>query len=98
MKKSVLLLLSFFMLMGGLPAIGQSSQDEINESSRKFQEWAKSISEFVKDVRFNEKDVQGFIDQRDEFNAFGEDQDSDDEEYVDFNSILNDPAYLAWAK
>jgi len=98
MKKIILLLLSFFMLMSGSPAIGQSSQDEINESSRKFQEWAVSISEFVKDVRFNEKDVHDFINQRDEFNAFGEEQDSDDEEYVDFNSILNDPAYLYWAK
>ena len=98
MKKIILLLLSFFMLMSGSPAIGQSSQDEINESSRKFQEWAVSISEFVKDVRFNEKDVHDFINQRDEFNAFGEEQDSDDEEYVDFNSILNDPAYLSWAK
>jgi len=98
MKKIILLLLSFFMLMSGSPAIGQSSQDEINESNRKFQEWAVSISEFVKDVRFNEKDVHDFINQRDEFNAFGEEQDSDDEEYVDFNSILNDPAYLSWAK
>ena len=98
MKKIILLLLSFFMLMSGSPAIGQSSQDEINESSRKFQEWAVSISEFVKDVRFNEKDVHDFINQRDEFNAFGEEQDSDDEEYVDFNSILKDPAYLSWAK
>ena len=98
MKKIILLLLSFFMLMSGSPAIGQSSQDEINESNRKFQEWAVSISEFVKDVRFNEKDVHDFINQRDEFNAFGEEQDSDDEEYVDFNSILKDPAYLSWAK
>ena len=98
MKKIVLLLLSFFMLMSGSPAIGQSSQDEINESNRKFQEWAVSVSEFVKDVRFNERDVQNLLSQWDDFNSFGEEQDTDEEEYVDFNSILNDPAYLSWAK
>jgi hypothetical protein len=98
MKKIVLLLLSFFMLMSGSPAIGQSSQDEINESNRKFQEWAVSVSEFVKDVRFNERDVQNLLGQWDDFNSFGEEQDTDEEEYVDFNSILNDPAYLSWAK
>jgi hypothetical protein len=98
MKKIVLLLLSFFMLMSASSAIGQSAQDEIDQSNREFQEWAKNLSEFVKDVRFNEKDIQDFINQWDDFNAFGEEQDTDDEEYVDFNSILNDPAYLSWAK
>jgi hypothetical protein len=98
MKKIVLLLLSFFMLMSASSAIGQSAQDEIDQSNREFQEWAKNLSEFVKDVRFNEKDVLDFINQWDDFNAFGEEQDTDDEEYVDFNSILNDPAYLSWAK
>ena len=98
MKKVILLLLSFFMLMCASSAIGQSAQDEIDPSNREFQEWAKNLSEFVKDVRFNEKDVQDFINQWDDFNAFGEEQDTDDEEYVDFNSILNDPGYLSWAK
>jgi hypothetical protein len=98
MKKIVLLLLSFFMLISASSATGQSAQDEIDQSNREFQEWAKNLSEFVKDVRFNEKDVQDFINQWDDFNAFGEEQDTDDEEYVDFNSILNDPAYLSWAK
>ena len=100
MKKIVLLLLSFFMLICVSSAIGQSSQDEIDQSNREFQEWAKSLSEFVKDVRFDEKDVQDFINQWDGFNTLGEEQgqDTDEEEYVDFNSILNDPAYRSWAK
>ena len=99
MKKTVLLLLSIFMLMSVSPAIGQSYQDESDPSSEEFQEWAKSLSEFVKDVRFNEKDMQDFLNQWDDFSAFGDKQDSvDEEEYVDFNSILNDPAYRSWAK
>lgn len=98
MKKIVLLLLSFFIFMGTSPATGQSNQDEINESNRQYSEWAKSLSEFVKDVRFNEKDVQSLISQWDEFNAIGDEQDSDEEEYVDFNSILQNSSYLAWAR
>jgi len=99
MKKTVLLLLSFFMLISVSTAIGQSSQDEFDQSSREFQEWAKNVSEFVKDVRFNEKDIQNFISQWDDFNALGDEQGmGDEEEYVDFNSILNNPAYIAWAK
>jgi len=97
MKKTVLLLLSFFMLLSASSAIGQSAQEEIDQSNRQFQEWAKDVSEFVKDVRFNEKDVQNLISLWNDFNAIGEEQ-GDEEEYVDFNSILNDSAYRSWAE
>ena len=99
MKKVFLLLLSLFMIMGAPYAIGQSVHDEVDPSNREFQEWAKTLSEFVKDVRFNEKDMQDFINLWSDFSAFGDKQDSgDEEEYVDFNSILNDSAYRSWAK
>jgi hypothetical protein len=99
MKKVFLLLLSLFMIMGASSAFGQSSQDDMDPSNREFQEWAKSLSEFVKDVRFNEKDIQDFINLWGDFSAFGDNQGSDnEEEYVDFNSILNDSAYRSWAK
>jgi hypothetical protein len=97
MKKTVLLLLSIFMLMSVFPAIGQSYQDESDPSSEEFQEWAKSLSEFVKDVRFNEKDMQDFLNQWDDFNSLGKEHGTD-EEYIDFNSILNNTAYRSWAK
>ena len=93
MKKTVLLLLSFFMFMSVSSAFCQSYQGESDPSNREFQEWAKSLSEFVKDVRFNEKDIQDFINLWGDFSAFGDNQGSgDEEEYVDFNSILNDSA------
>ena len=99
MKKVFLLLLSLFMIMGASSAFGQSSQDDMDQSNREFQEWAKSLSEFVKDVRFNEKDIQDFINLWGDFSTFGDNQGSDnEEEYVDFNSILNDSAYRSWAK
>lgn len=97
MKKTVLLLLSLFMFMNVSSAFCQSYQGEIDPSNEQFEEWATSLSEFVKDVRFNEKDVQDFIKQYDEFTALGEEQEAE-EEYVDFNSILNNPAYRSWAQ
>ena len=98
MKKISFLIISLFMLINVSSALAQSSQDEINDSSVQFEEWAKTLSEFVKDVRFNEKDVQNLISQWDDFNSFGEEQDTDEEEYIDFNSILNDSAYRSWAQ
>lgn len=87
-----------FLLVSISPALAESSQDEINDSGVQFEEWAKNLSEFVKDVRFDEKDVQNLISQWDDFNSFGEEQDTDEEEYIDFNSILNDSAYRSWAQ
>ena len=98
MKKISLFILSFFMLLSASPALGQSTQDEIGQSSRQFEEWTKSLSEFVKDVRFNEEDVQSLISQWDDFNAIGEEKDGDEGEFVDFDSILNDSDYRSWAK
>jgi hypothetical protein len=98
MKKIWFLIISLFMLINVSSALAQSSQDEINDFSVQFEEWAKTLSEFVKDVRFNEKDVQNLISQWDDFNSFGEEQDTDEEKYIDFNSILNDSAYRSWAQ
>jgi hypothetical protein len=98
MKKICLLIASFFMLLSVSSALAQSEQDEINQSNRQSEEWAKSLAEFVKDVRFNETDVQSLISQWSDFNSIGEEKDTDDEEYVDFSSILNDSAYRSWAQ
>ena len=98
MKKICIFIVSFFMLITVSSALAQSNQDEINDSSVQYEEWAKTLSEFVKDVRFNEKDIQNLISQWDDFNSFGEEQDTDEEEYIDFNSILNDSAYRSWAQ
>jgi len=99
MKRIWLLLLSVFMLCSVSPAAGQSSQDDMDASNRQFEQWAISLSEFVKDVRFNEDDVQSLLSLWDDFTAVGEKEAEEDEgEYIDFNSILNDAAYRSWAK
>ena len=97
MKKICLVLFSVFMLFSVAPAVGQSSQDALTESSQQFAQWTKSLADFVRDVRFNEEDMQSFINLADDFNSFGAEQDNMDGEYVDFNTILNDPDYLSWA-
>ncbi len=98
MKKICLLIASFFMLLNVSSALAQSGQDETDQSNQQYEEWTKSLAEFVKDVRFNETDVQSLISQWGDFNSIGEQQETDDEEYVDFSSILNDSAYRSWAQ
>ena len=99
MKKIWFVLLSVFMLCSVSPAAGQSGQDDIYESGRQFEQWAISLAEFVKDVRFNEDDVKSLISLWNDFTAVGEEEGGEDEgEYIDFNSIFNDATYRSWAK
>jgi hypothetical protein len=98
MKKICLFLLSVFMLLNVSPVAGQSFQDEVDESNRQFEAWAISLSEFVKDVRFNEEDVQSLLALWEEFSIIGGEESSGEEEYDDFMTILQDEAYRAWAK
>lgn len=98
MKKICFLLFSVFMLVSVSTAPGQSSQDDIAESNQQFEQWSKSLAEFVKDVRFNEEDVKSFLSLADDFNSFGAEEDDEAGEYLDFSTILNDEDYLAWAK
>jgi len=86
------------MILNGSPVAGQSFQDEMDESNRQFEEWAISLSEFVKDVRFNEEDVQSLITLWEDFSTIGGEEESEEEEFVDFSTILHDEAYRAWAK
>ena len=98
MKKICLLLFSLLIFFYVSPAAGQSSQDDITASNSQFEEWSKRMAEFVKDVRFNETDVKSFISLAHDFNSFGAEEESEDNEYVDFNSILQDRDYLSWAQ
>ena len=96
MKKLCLLLLSAFLIFGFSPANIQASQADLAESNSQFEQWTKNLGEFVKDVRFNEEDMQSFISRYDDFAAIG--GESDEEEYPDFSTILQDKSYLTWAE
>ncbi len=82
------------------PAAAQSIEAQIEESNRYMQEWVAAISDFVKDVRFDEGDVKNFISYWGELNALGEEEagTEDEEELVDFEKILSWPSYRSWAK
>ena len=54
------------------------------------------VVEFVGDVRFDEDDVKSLIDLGDEYSEFGDDYD-DDNDTIDFNTILSDNEYRRWA-
>jgi hypothetical protein len=54
------------------------------------------VNNFVGDVRFNESDVVSLIDLWEEFTEFSENGYESDDEF-DFESVLNDDAYLRWA-
>jgi len=82
MKKICFLLFSVFMLVSVSTAPGQSSQDDIAESNQQFEQWSKSLAEFVKDVRFNEEDVKSFLSLADDFNSFGAEEDDEAGEYL----------------
>ena len=97
MKKTWILIVSVLLILNVLPALGQTSQEDIAAANQQFEQWAKNLAYFVKDVRFNEGDIKSFISLAEEFNSFGAGED-DDEEYTDFNTIVNDSEYMAWAR
>lgn len=98
MRKFYLLLLTIFTFITLSLTSGQSGHAETDQSIDQFQQWAKNLAAFVKDVRFNEQDVQDMIRQWNDFNAFGEKNAVEDEEYLDFKSVLADSAYRTWAE
>ena len=98
MKKICLLLFSFFMLFNVSPVAGQSYQDEVDESNRQFEEWTISLSEFVKDVRFTEGDVQSLLVLWEEFSTIGGGKEGEEEGFAYFSTMLQDEAYRARAK
>ena len=96
--KIIWLLLAVLMFVCISPVLAQSSQDDLTYSGQNFEQWSKNLAEFVKDVRFNEEDIQSFIKLADDFNDFDAQNDSEAGEYVDFGTIANNAEYLAWAR
>lgn len=79
--------------------------ESVEESNREFMESMAAMAEFVKDVNFNEEDVQSVIENWRDFAAVGEELDdggvvegADEEETIDFEGFLAYPAYRSWAK
>lgn len=93
------------VLLSAGAAWAQSYEESVEESNREFTESMAALSEFVKDVHFNEKDVNSVLANLRDFIAVGEDLDDgavvegdDGGETINFQELIAYPAYRSWAK
>ena len=75
----------------------QDVEQATQEALDKLERMSVEVNSFVGDVRFTESDVKSLIDLWEEYSEIGEDQ-YEDEENIDFESILDDDRYLQWAQ
>jgi len=97
MKRPIPMLLLIVLLPAAVGA--QQSADTtamVEEANRKLDEWIDSTRAFVGDVRIDASDMESFLEHYDGFSSLGEEM-SEDEEFVDYDQVLADPAYRAWA-
>lgn len=74
------------------------AQSEMDDAIAEMEAMVSGMSAFIGDVRFNESDVVSLIELWDEFDAIeGLADDEDESEAMDFDAILEDPAYQAFA-
>lgn len=74
----------------------QDVEQAAEEALVTLDEMSVEVNRFVGDVRFEESDVRSLIELWDEYTEFGENDYETDDEF-DFESVLNDDAYLGWA-
>jgi hypothetical protein len=74
----------------------QDVEQATEEALETLGQMSVEVNNFVGDVRFDESDVLSLIELWEEYNEFGANQ-YDDEETIDFESILSDGAYRSWA-
>ena len=93
-KAGILVLLAVL----GAPIFAQTAtvdiEAEIEEGQRNFEEWMAATKVFIGSTTFDENDIRSFIELWPEFEAIGEEaDDEDDEEMLDYKTIINDPLY-----
>lgn len=86
-------------------ASAQSSMADVDESNREMRESMEAWADFIRDVNFDEKDVNAVIDYWGAINALdGSDEEvvtmdeDEEEEMIDFEELLAFPEYRSWAK
>jgi len=86
-----------FALICMLAAPGTLAQSEMDDAIAEMEAMVSGMSAFIGDVQFRESDVVSLIELWDEFDAI-EGLDAEEEsEAMDFDAILGDPAYQAFA-
>ncbi len=79
-----------------IAVFAQDVEQAAEEALETLDQMSVEVNEFVGDVRFDESDVRSLIELWDEYVEFGEDSYETDDD-ADFESMLNDDAYLRWA-
>jgi len=102
--RNITVLLSLLLLTAGAAA-AQTHEESVEDSNRKFKESMEAMADFVKDVSFDESDIKAMISNWEEVNTLGGDgetegagYDEEEDEMINFDKILADPAYRSWAK
>lgn len=73
-------------------------QAEMADAIASVEEMFAGVNEFVKDVRFDNGDVEQFVELWDEWSSYGDDMDvEDDDDSMDFDELIADSEYRAWA-
>jgi hypothetical protein len=98
MMRNVINLLGV-VLIAAAPVVvfAQDVEQATKEALEKLDQMSVEVNSFVGDVRFDENDVKSLIDLWDEYSEIGEDEYEDDED-IDFESVLDDDRYLQWAE
>ena len=67
------------------------------EALAKLEQMTSSVNSFVADVRFDADDVESLIELWDDFDEVGSAYEDDDDEIVDFGTIMASAEYKSWA-
>lgn len=87
------LILALICMLAPPAALAQSDMDD---AIAEMEAMVSGMSEFIADVRFDESDVVSLIELWDDFDSIEGLDTSDESEALDFDAILEDPAYLAF--
>ena len=85
--------------------LAQAPDEAVRNAVAEYEEWMKVISDFTRDVTFDERDVRNVIDfwpELDQLEVMQEEEDVDTESPAEFSrdvrEILADGEYLSWAR
>lgn len=69
---------------------------EVEEANQRLDQWIENTRAFVGDVRIDAADIESFIEHYESFSSLG-DEVGQDEEFIDYEEVLAEPRYQAWA-
>jgi len=96
------IIITMMALLAGSPVLlyAQSVEESVEAAQKSMDNWVAATNDFAGKVRFDEGDMKSFLANWKSLEETGEkmSEGEDDEDFVDFQSLLKDPRYTAWAK